>query len=230
MGKLILLNKLESHCTPDTINFLKWYFNQIGLRLDDEVIHQNKGSPQGGISSPMLWLVYINDLVDELTKIVGIKNVFVFADDLMILAGSYNVAFSIIRRVRRWSEKNKIKINNKKSAILPLAKKASNKDNFKREVLDIPFTKSYKYLGLVFDYTMDFKETLVKTTRDVSMMKNHMVFGSIGMSLTQKINLWKTYFYSKLLYPLVLLSLMRKTAARRITSKISLSFQEHFFY
>ena len=57
----LLLKKIESlpNCIHQTLNLLKWYINSIHLNLEDKVIRQNRGSPQGGVASPFLWLIYI---------------------------------------------------------------------------------------------------------------------------------------------------------------------------
>jgi len=82
----MLLDKMEtlSKGTKETLNLLKWYLNSIHLNLEDNVINQNRGSPQRGVASPFLWLLYINDLLFELEKLAGLENTFAFADGLLI--------------------------------------------------------------------------------------------------------------------------------------------------
>ena len=63
----ILILKLEKLIDQRLINFTKWYLNQVHLQIGETTIAQNKGVPQGGIASPIMWLVYINDLLDTLT-------------------------------------------------------------------------------------------------------------------------------------------------------------------
>ena len=106
---------------------------------------QSKGSPQGGISSPIL---YIDDLLSKLENIAELRNVFAFADDLMIYCRSLALAYKVVRAVLKWSLENKIKANTNKSAILPLAKTKSETDRFDKDIMNIPYITSYKYLGI----------------------------------------------------------------------------------
>ena len=73
------------------------------------------------MATPFFWLLYINDLLIDIEGIVGIENTFAFADDLLICCNSMIEAKKIIRLIKDWSNKFKITMNEKKSAILPLA-------------------------------------------------------------------------------------------------------------
>jgi len=80
--------------------------------------------------------------------------------------------------------------------------------------MKIPYVAQYKYLGITFDYTMRFGVTLDRVSKQVRNMNNYKVLGSTEMSLSQRFSIWKTYFHSKLLYPLVTLSLKGKYEIR----------------
>ena len=170
----LLLDKITKtgKCSQETDNLLKWYLSQITINLNHSTIFQNNGSPQGGIASPFLWL-YINDLLDELECITGIKNLFAFADDLMVYCRSLPMTRNIIRLILKWSEANKIKVNAKKSSIMSLAKSKRKSDIFNKSIQNIPYVKSYKYLGIIFDYTMKFGSTLDKVSKTIRSMKNY---------------------------------------------------------
>ena len=58
-------------------------------------------------------------------------------------------------------------MNERKSAVLPLALRKSKKDNFNRNILNVPFVKEYKYLGIIFDYSLKFDSSLSKASKAV---------------------------------------------------------------
>ena len=225
----LLIDKIihKGKCSKETLNLLKWYLNHINIRINEDMIMLNKGSPQGCRSSPILWILYIDDLLDELENMADLRNVFAFADDLMIYCRSLPLAYKVVRAILKWSQDNKIKVNTKKSAILPLAKTKRKTDKFDKSILNVPYVTTYKYLGITFDYTMKFRQTLENTTKIVRNMNNYKVLGKSNMSLTQRLQICKTYFHSKILYPLMVLSMINKISADKNHFPNFNVFQEH---
>ena len=135
-----------------------------------------KGVLQGGILSPMLFSLYINDLAVELDKIGEIKSYF-YADDLaMIIRGKRNInkALTIIED---WSKRNMMGVNNKKCGIMKLAKRPINKakgdvKNNKVQIMDsYPLVEEYKYLGISFNQDLSVKTHLIKMEEKLKKFK-----------------------------------------------------------
>ena len=60
------------------------------MKIGENILRYSKGSPQGGIISPILWLVYINSLLIGLEQKFGVDNTFAYVDDLMNLVERKN--------------------------------------------------------------------------------------------------------------------------------------------
>ena len=73
---------------------------------------------------------------------------------------------------------------------------------------------------------MNTKQTLMSLSRKIRNMKSYKVFGTPEMPMKIRLNIWKTYFYSKLLYPIFTLRLLDKTSLARVISKISMSLKD----
>ena len=111
---VILLNKAKNYLSDTDINALKWYLSQVHLKIGNHLIPQNRGVPQGGILSPFLWLIFIDDLISLLAKNHGQKNVFAYADDLLLLVKSIPEASRAVSAVKNWANNNNIQVNLKK--------------------------------------------------------------------------------------------------------------------
>ena len=120
-------------------NMLNWYLSNIRLKLEENTIYQNRGSPQGGVAWAFLWLTNINGLLQELENLIGLDNIYAFADDLLLCCSSPIIATRVIRTIKDWSKTNKITMNDKKSAVMPLALRRSKVDKFVRNILNIPW-------------------------------------------------------------------------------------------
>jgi len=77
------------------------------------------------VVSPLLWLAYINDLLEELEKILSIEEIKAWADDLLVIIRHGSYGRKAKAKVLEWALKNKIEINIKKdkSAIVEVIRK-----------------------------------------------------------------------------------------------------------
>ena len=130
------------------------------------------GVRQGCPSSPILFNLYINDLVDELemegrggVQIPGIKTTgkrvgaLLFADDLAILADSEEQLRAMIGRLEQWCQLWEMKVNANKCGVMEIGVQRSEEEGWRVRIGDgsIPVVKAYTYLGCHFTYDLDLK-------------------------------------------------------------------------
>lgn len=89
-----------------------------GVMEEGVVWQPEKGSPQGGIISPLLANIYLNPL-DWLLNELGLQSVR-YADDLVIMARSAEEAEGALEEIRRWMEKAELTLHPEKTRVVDM--------------------------------------------------------------------------------------------------------------
>lgn len=123
--------------------------------IEDAVVETQLGVPQGALLSPTLFNVYVDDLLHKLSA--SNIRLLAYADDLTMMSTGPLELRVAIKMVKDWGEQNDIKVNNSKSAILPIrADRRTPLPSF-RQLLGIPVQDKYRYLGIMIDSPVTFK-------------------------------------------------------------------------
>ena len=71
----------------DKIDYLEALYANYRIRIGDGIIKYNREAAQGSILSPALFDIYIEDLVDKVTRKVGLsfEDILLYADDILII-------------------------------------------------------------------------------------------------------------------------------------------------
>ena len=128
----------------------------------------NTGLKQGCLLSPLLFNLYINDLVDSInSNCKGIPFgdekvcILLYADDSVLVAQNEAELQCMLNILGNWCKKWKVKVNSGKSEIVHFRRKSVFCTNVKFQVsnLTLKVVNQYKYLGLVLNEFLDFKVT-----------------------------------------------------------------------
>ena len=133
------------------------------------------GVPQGAVLSPLLFLVFINDIVPSDSGC----ECALFADDVAIWPSRCGRRGEIqlqtaLDSMARWAETWRLSFNVKKSAVLTFraGRGEVDRDCFRVGAADLPFCDSYTYLGLVFAHDLKWRlhsEAIVRKVRGTAL-------------------------------------------------------------
>ena len=191
----ITIDSLESgmraHGFPEQM--ITWYINYMKTRscqstLFDSTIVRflNKGTPQGGVFSPIAW----NLAFDSLLKLFDRSNVLIigFADDGTILISGpdpttlVHIAQEALNKISRWGIDHGLTFSpSKTNAVLFHRKYKSPESTLPSLTLDgsiIKYTTTVKYLGVLLDYklkwTPHIEDKIAKAKKSLLLHRNAM--------------------------------------------------------
>ena len=135
-------------------NFTDWFLSNFGVR-------------QGDTLSPTLFNIFINSLAVELNDLkLGLNCgnthicILLYADDMVLLANSQSKLQSMLNHIAQWCNKWRIIVNDLKSGIVHFRNTSSKKSEvvFTLGGSIIETVPRYKYLGVILDEHLTFKE------------------------------------------------------------------------
>ena len=141
-------------------SYLKNRFQLVQINgTKSESVNVKHGIPQGSILGPLLFLVFINDIIFE-TKF---SNLYIYADDTSISCYDTNVNSlntklnQDLNNIEKWCQKNRIVINTSKSKSMLICshqkRSALETDllNVKIHNICLENVANQKILGLIID-------------------------------------------------------------------------------
>jgi ribonuclease HI len=162
---------LRSRRTPEAVvrwvsNMLKQRTVETSLRGSMKAVKVAKGCPQGGVLSPLLWTLVVDELLDNLEK----EGIYcqAYADDGTILVEGMDLKTVCrlveagLKTVRLWCAGKGLSINPSKTELMLFTTKykvrgfqAPRIDN-----VELNLASEVKYLGVVLDGKLSFKAHL----------------------------------------------------------------------
>jgi ribonucleases P/MRP protein subunit RPP40 len=161
-----LIKKLESYSIDDQIiQWIKSFLTGRSQRVvldgvcSDE-LEVSSGVPQGSVIGPILFLIYINDIVDNVKS-----NVRLFADDTLIYRKILSTEdISILQGdldvISKWCKDWQLGLNVGKCVAMSMTRslfQSSSQTPYHISGRTLDFVSQYKYLGVTFSSNFSFK-------------------------------------------------------------------------
>ena len=203
----ILIQKLEYHgVRGKALDLFKSYLSdrQQFTEIDDtlsDMEYIKCGVPQGSVLGPLLFLIYINAIIESSTLL----KFFLFADDTTIFYSckpndhTEQILNNELAKVSNWLAANKLSLNVSKSNFLAFSF-SKHKPTICLNIDSAPLVKKKfsKYLGVLIDDKLNWKKHIIFINSKISK----------GIGLLQKIRYYvpkstlKSLYYSYI-YPYI---------------------------
>ena len=169
-------SKIDSVTCNWIYNMLSNRFTTVSLKHSTKRFKITKGCPQGGVLSPVLWNMVVNNLLNKrANEIPGYLQAF--ADDLAILVEGDDLAVihdriqKSINSINRWCKNNGLNISSLKTKIIMFTWR--RKWKLPKDLLldgkTIDLSHSTKFLGIHLDTKLNFNEHIKHITKKATM-------------------------------------------------------------
>jgi hypothetical protein len=156
----LMVRKLYSFQIPyNVIGTIKCMLDNFKLRWNNESIATKRGLVQGSVLSPILFNLFVNDLL-LIMQSHGIST-RAYADDIVCICKSSQEAEKAIDVMKVWSTANRMKVNSSKSGILRILSRKGKAQSTSNS-LSIPEVTSYWYLGIKITQSLNMNEHEMK--------------------------------------------------------------------
>lgn len=171
------------------------------------------GVRQGGITSPLLFNLYVDDLIGELSSThtgcfvdgVAVNNLS-YADDMVLLGPSVGSVRQLVRICEAYAAEHGLRYNSKKSEVLVFKSGRVRPVHVPPIMLNgaaLQVVRSFKYLGHIVTEDLKDDEDIERERRALAVRGNMLARRFARCSREVKITLFKAYcqsFYSSSLW------------------------------
>ncbi|XP_022823303.1 uncharacterized protein LOC111354194 [Spodoptera litura] len=187
--------------------FKYWYDHQTNqVKWLDELSDEYRlecGVRQGGLTSPTLFNLYVNGLIDELSNIgVGCSidgcciNSISYADDMVLLSPSVAALRKMIGVCEKYAKVHGLLYNEQKSELMVFQARGRKLGDVAPVLLNavtLQRVKEFKYLGHVVTEDLKDDRDIERERRAMAVRCNMLARRFAGCSLGVKITLFKAF-------------------------------------
>ena len=191
-------------------HLLNWFRNYLSQRQQRVVLNgqasewceTNAGVPQGSILGPLLFLIFINDIVDGLTS-----EPFLFADDTSLFRplnsdADVDVINLDLQTLSNWAAQWRVNFNPLKTEYMIVSKKLIHPPRPQLYLNNVPIkmVKQHCHLGIWFTDNMSWGKHIQELNSNVSKSLNLLKRMSNKIDRKTKLFIYKCYIRPKLEY------------------------------
>jgi hypothetical protein len=218
--------KLMNRVNKQDWLILKHYYEKSEACIENNEIISNlfkvkNGVKQGGILSPFLFNIFIDDLIKSCLeqnlggKIFDINtSVISFCDDLNLLSTTIKQAQELLDICSEYGVKWKLKFNPNKSKVIEFGKRIFKSLNLQINKMKIDRVSEMKILGYWFNESMNNNDYLVRNfvaVRKAFFGLNMFGMKPNGLNPFLQAFLYNTFCLSKTTYSIELMNINKKT-------------------
>ena len=225
-----LLSKLEFIGIRGNVK--KWFQSYLNNRMQcvklngftsNEILNEY-GVPQGSVLGPILFVLYINDMVDIMDNV----SIHLFADDTLIYYYSKDLDQLVhcinnsLEKIHNYTCSNLLKINAKKTKFMLISKERVKEEfvanSYKIEINNeqIEQVKKIKYLGVIIDDKLLFKEHCNYMVSKISYAINYMSRCSSTLSVWSRKIIFNTLILPHFNYCATIMYLFQQNEIGRL--------------
>ena len=174
--------------------------------VKSEPLDVKAGVPQGSRLGPLLFIIYMNDIIEDIES-----DILIFADDTSLMATGSDPAETAqqlnrdLQRISSWATKWKVLFNAKKSKDVIFSKKCLN--NSPPLLLNetvIERVNTHKHLGLILTSSLDFSvqvnEVCLKANRKLSVLRSVKLLNRQTLDILYKLTVRSVIDYALPVY------------------------------
>lgn len=159
-------------------------------------IPNDLGVPQGSVLGAILFVLYVNDMPQQLKKTF----INLFADDTLIYLHGKNIDVmrnemnEDLERLNQWLKLNKLKLNVSKTKVMVLGN-ASMKSPVNAIIMDgevLGIEREFKYLGVMLDEKLSFKANVDYVCKKVAKKVGLLTRLARNLTINARISIYKS--------------------------------------
>ena len=233
--KLLIYKLLNYGFSNNAIGLLNNYFDnrQQITKLDNyysSIVNILLGVPQGSVLGPLLFIIFINDLpndlIDTLTRLFADDTSLIFHGlDLDSVISSYKAG---LKQLNEWCKHNRLYINWSKTYIMFVTKKRIKLPSFiEFDSIKVEVVDKFKLLGVLLDNKLNFNAYVAQQCLSINK-KLYSIKRLFYLPFNVKLQFFKSFILPYFDYGISLLIYYHKTAIRKITKLYYLCLKKLF--